>query len=195
VIEIRIDDNAQQILANLKEFQARGMSLAIVKALNAQNQLTISHIVRDRMSATPAAGKYKGMKQSSANVAAHVLGRRTGTGGKSINPGGGAYITSDGAEATIGTNLGYIRAHEIGFIGSVPVRGHMRQIEGRLRFSAFAKRKRRMASRSVPVRGHSRNVNIPGRHMIEWGIKDDVPFYSVSLSMAIREAFTKGGTS
>lgn len=191
MIEIRIDSNAQEIIASLREFQVSGMLNAIRKSMDNQHETMKGFIIASRMTASPIKGT---SKQPSSNVVNHLLGRRTGHGGDTLRR-RVATIEGDTITGGIGTNVRYIKAHEVGFAGSVLVRGHTRRIKGQLRFSALAGRKRRLAKRQSAVGSFNRNVNIPARHMIEWGVKDYAPTFSRNLSDAIRVAFVKGMTS
>lgn len=115
---------------------------AITRGMKHGSELMVAHINRARMSRRASPGE----KNPS------TLGVVTGTGRRSVRA---TDPVSDGGEikAFIGSNIGYIKAHEFGFSGTVKVKAHTRSVE----------------KKSFRVRAHSREVRIPERRMIRGG--------------------------
>lgn len=176
-IQIQFDAVSQAILRNIRSLSERGLSEALLDATNTLNQEAIGSIILNRMTGP-------------SSVSAGVLGRVTGTAGRSLNA-PPATLRGNTIESRIGTNERYVKAHEVGFLGAVGVRGHTRRVESRSRFKSHSRsgkvyvKLRQVAQGVAFVRQHTRNVNVPARHMIQQGLADYAPQYSARLSDAV----------
>lgn len=94
-----------------------------------------------------------------------VLNVRTGRLRRSITP-----LVTEQAHAvngTVGTNVEYARALELGFKGQVSVRSFIRQ-----QTTAFGKS---ITPRSVSVKASSRNMNIKAHHFLSGALEQTTP--------------------
>lgn len=90
------------------------------------------------------------------------LHRRSGTLSRSITH---RTTTPDGAiNAVVGTNIGYARAHEFGFSGTVTVRAHER-----MQTMVFG---HPMAPMQVHVRSHPMRMNLPERSFLRSSLNE-----------------------
>ena len=87
-------------------------------------------------------------------ISGQYLGVVTGTARKSI--GTQVRTLRDRVQGFVGSPLGYVRAHELGFSGPVPVRAHSRTLRGN----------------THDVRAHERYVNMRARHFIRDSLRD-----------------------
>lgn len=170
-VQIQFDAVSQAILRNIRSLSERGLSEALLDATNTLNQEAIGSIILNRMTGP-------------SSVSAGVLGRVTGTAGRSLNA-PPATLRGNTIESRIGTNERYVKAHEVGFLGAVGVRGHTRRVESRSRSGKVDGKRRQVAQGVAFVRQHTRNVNVPARHMIQQGLADYAPQYSARLSDAV----------
>lgn len=98
-------------------------------------------------------------------VSGDVLKVRTGRLRRSIHP---EVLASTGrVDGTVGTNVEYAAAFELGFKGSVSVRSFVRQ-----QVKAFG---RSIAPVSVTVRAHNRNVDIAPRSFLMTALNEASP--------------------
>ena len=124
---------------------------------------------------------------------ANSLGVVTGMGYRSVHavP---ARVEGDTVAMEIGSNVGYIKAHEYGFKGTVRVRQHhrrgykVRRVIARNSFSGLAEKTKARDIRGVIVKAHDRRVNIKERRMIRGGAADDKQVIIDGIRDALRDA-------
>lgn len=98
------------------------------------------------------------------------LNRVTGNAQRSISASPGkapAERLSDGARATFGSNVDYVRAHNDGFDGNVQVQAHERRLFRTKSLRTGKELKRKQLSGSTKVRAHVRRVKMRARHFFE----------------------------
>ena len=105
-------------------------------------------------------------------VSGDVLKVRTGRLRRSIH-----YEVTD-TSGTVGTNVEYARALELGFKGQVSIRSFVRQ-----QVTAFG---RPIAPISVNVRAHSRNVDMPPRPFLAPALAETKPTLAERLRADLR---------
>lgn len=113
-IAIEISVRAEQVLAQLDHLPER-MGAGIAAAMDKENELTIAHIQRNRLTGY---GPFP--------VAEHRLGNRPGEPGsgslrQSVNATKSA-VSGDDVTSAIGASVHYAVVHELGFEGDVQVR-------------------------------------------------------------------------
>lgn len=109
-------------------------------------------------------------------LSGQVLQVRTGRLRRSINQridGAGTTHVS----GTVGTNVSYARAHELGFKGTVPVRESLRT-----QVKAWG---RDIEPIKVTVKAHSRKVNMPARSFLRSALQDMQPEIVRELGLAV----------
>ena len=96
-----------------------------------------------------------------------------------------ASITAraDGLSVTVGSDLGYAAAQEHGFIGTVAVRPHLRQIR-----QAFG---RPIAERTIAVGGFDRRMDLPTRSFLGSALAELQPAVDQAVHDALREAVAR----
>jgi phage gpG-like protein len=107
-----------------------------------------------------------------------VLKNKTGRLRRSIN-----YRVSESETAvsgSVGTNVRYARAHELGFDGVVSVREHLRHIT-----QAFG---RPITPVDAVVPTHSRHMHLPQRSFLRSSLEERAPQIRESLIAAVRGA-------
>jgi hypothetical protein len=193
-MKIDLTTNAAEIVKDLEEFPPK-MARGVARAMNEQNELTVGHIVRDKL--TAAGPRYLNvrsgrMRKSARRTKAEIAGLR---------------IVS-----SIGSNLVYAGVHEYGFQGTVQVQAFTRRAPQGDRFSLGGKsvtrpmaesmglfdkrgrlrRRKGLAQESSGisrVKAHSRRMNFPARHMFEDGVTENLDAYADKVSEAITEAW------
>lgn len=107
-----------------------------------------------------------------------VLKNKTGRLRRSINY---RVTSSETAIAgTVGTNVTYARAHELGFDGQVHVREHLRHIT-----QAFG---RSIPPRDVTVHAHAMHMHIPEKSFLRSSLQERAPSIRDALVSAVRGA-------
>ncbi len=186
-IQIDVTSNAQEVLLRVKGFPPR-MALAVAKALDEENELTVGYIDAQKLSrrGPTTLGVRSNRLRSSVRASKATVS--------------GAVINS-----AIGSNVVYAGAHEYGFDGNVTVRSFFRKNHRSDQSSASAefnpktgkirKIKPRLAASGVShVRSFNRHMRIPERAPIRTGIRERSPRYSAAISAAIVAAW-EGKTS
>jgi len=193
MIEIGITSNAQQVVAQLREFPP-AMLTAIARALDLENELTVGHIQKDHLTGH---GPFPPSE--------HRLGVISNRLRSSLWP-SAAKATPEGVISSIGTNVSYAGSHEYGFDGTVTVRSFTRRIFARrgqafrestftlLKYGADGRIKkgrtiRKKIAAEVTVRSFTRRMRMPERAPIRTGIEERMPNYKESISRAILSAW------
>lgn len=101
-------------------------------------------------------------KVQGEKLSGQVLHVRTGVGRSSINLKVDQSATA--VTASVGTPLSYMRAHELGFHGTVSVRAHLRQIT-----QVFG---HPIAPTTQHVGAHSRRMNLPERSFLRSSLRE-----------------------
>jgi len=123
---------------------------------------------------------------------ANSLGVVTGMGRRSVHA-APAVVTGGAVEMEIGSNVGYIKAHEYGFKGTVDVKQHIRRgyvqqrVVARNNFTGKATKVEKKDIAAQTVRAHKRKVNIKERSMIRGGAEDDKQVIVDGIRDAIRD--------
>jgi phage gpG-like protein len=107
-----------------------------------------------------------------------VLKNRTGQLRRSINV--ASHDTETAVVRTVGTNVRYARAHELGFDGAVNVRQHLRHIS-----QAFGKP---IAPMDVLVHAHTAHMHLPERSFLRSSLAERAPSIREALIAAVRES-------
>lgn len=185
MITITITANAVEVLSQVRTWPAR-MMRAVVRELDRQNEYTVGSIISERMS----------------QRGAETLGVVTGRGRSSVRrtP---ALEVPGGIYSAIGSNVGYIGAHERGFEGDVTVRAHERQlyqVKRAARAATFdpatgkitkARKALRKSAGVAVVHQHTRHVRIKPRRMIQRGIEARRENYGAAISKVIVDSWKK----
>lgn len=114
-----------------------------------------------------------------AKLSGPVLKNRTGRLRRSINE--RLTETADEISASVGTNVNYARAHELGFEGVVNVREHLRTIT-----QAFGNP---IAPTQVHVGAHPRHMRLPVRSFLRSTLREEAPAIREALHGALRGVF------
>lgn len=157
----------------LERFKFLGKQLAptVYRAMLVSGQEMLRRTVKDHMS-----GPRRGSKPS-------VLGRDHGTARRSMIA--QTEFKNEVIGSLVGSPLGYVRAHEEGFDGSVQVRGHTRRIirlerntkTGRVSkksAAAYKAASRRAGKTLAFVRPYKRDVRMPALHFIRDAVLESV---------------------
>lgn len=95
--------------------------------------------------------------------------------------------------ATVGTNSVYGRFWELGFSGSVSVKGHVRKMASRSQYLAFGKRKGKLDAQGIGfVRAHSRNVQSAPRPFLAPALADSREVIRKTILRGIATALAGG---
>ena len=167
MIQIRINSNAQAVLASLRSFPEE-MARGIAATMDSQNQLTVGYI----------AAKYL------SGPRPEKLGRVTSTLARSIHA-SKATVSGNRITSSIGTPVVYAPLHEYGFRGIAKVEPHRRRVKSRDVRGKVDGKRRKIASGVTSVRSFERRVNIPARPFIEPGIRDRAADYGEAISRVI----------
>ncbi len=166
--------NDHGLTERMRQFPARALA-ATARALDEQNELTVSAIISRRLSfnrdppSTP-----DGLRVQSGRLRSSM--RRTK-----------AAIQGTGVVSSIGTNVKYAGVHEEGFTGTVQVPGHQRRLSETLSFRFGGKTTRRQVQgRDSFVRPHSRKMNLPARRFMARTIEERLPEYVEAIGKAVR---------
>ena len=137
----------------------------IMREMNTQNDLTIGHCQRTKLSQKGAMtlGVVTGkLRQSMKRIPARIEGTAIVSG--------------------IGSNLAYARVHEFGFDGTVKVPEHWRKPPATYKSKKL--RARRMGAHSARVRAHEVHLRAPERAMVRTSISERMPQYMAGLKAA-----------
>jgi phage gpG-like protein len=175
---IQLTTNAAKVVAQIRQFP-RAMRTAIATALNWENELTVGHIQRTKLSQRGPT----------------TLAVRTNRLRLSARP-SMAVITADGITSSIGSNVVYAGAHEYGVNKTVAVKAHKRRI---IALDRYERRGRGFVQTQSGIKGviraHSMKMNLPARAMFRTGIEERAPNYSRRISRAIVTAWQGGSPS
>lgn len=177
---IDIGEEAHEILRRIRVFPARH----IIEAMDLQNELTTGHIQAARLS----------------RRGPETLGVRTNRLRLSLRP---SKATHDGAttvSSAIGSNVKYLRPHELGYQGPVQVKAHTRTYTPPRKHVALRMVRKDPSNpsnrsdqspgpRQVQVRAHTRQVNIKERAPVRRGFADRVQPYGRAIAQAIAAAW------
>lgn len=192
--ELQITSNARAILAQFKVMPEE-IRAGLRSTLDNQNAHTLRDLSFNRMG-HPSNGPVvpNGLRRISSKAVGSL--RYT----PAVNDG-------DGVSSTLGTNLRYVKAHEFGFVGEVPVRAHTRRMftYGRARLVRFInprtkerqttmRRPRRVVKdaqgdREILVRAHTMRMNLPARHMIRDTLAARMPDYGAAISRSVEDTW------
>ena len=158
--KIELTSNAEAILAEMRGF-ASGLPQSIARTMDTQNELTIGHISRSKLS-------QRGPKTLGV-VSNRLRGsvRRTN-----------ATVSGTSVESTIGTNVKYAAVHEYG-TGPYKIRPKSGKA---LRF---------FAGGNVVFARHVNHPGFPARGMFAAGLQERADRYSEAISKTIEEAWAK----
>jgi len=188
-IIIGIDSNAAQIAQQVKTFPAR-VGVAIAKALDLENQLTVGYIDARKLS------------QRGAMTLGVVTNRLRSS--MRATP---AIVTGNSVESSIGSNVKYAGVHEFGIDKDVTVRGYTREISGKKgrgiavqdfqpifdsrtgKISRYKKAGKRNVTGEAQVKSFQRHMKLPARAYIRTSLEERAPDYKRSISEAIVTAF------
>jgi phage gpG-like protein len=197
---IELTPDAKTILAQIETFPRR-MQIGIVRAMNAQNELTASTAIEKRLNV-------------SADIPGRIewLRRRTGRLQKSIRRGQegniseAARVEGDTVYSSIGTNVRYAAIHEFGWSGVVaphirrrfkkvsllgefaPLRRTLGGIVGATKHKTI---RRNVRGADIFVR-QSKPKTIPARPFLSTTIKEREPQYSEAISKAVVDSWNEG---
>lgn len=187
-IHLDIGAEAHAILGRLARFPAA----AIMAAMDEQNELTTGHIQAARLS----------------RRGPETLGVRTNRLRSSLRPSKAVQNGERSISSAIGSNVKYLRPHELGMQGPVQVKAHtrlytpprkhvaLRMIRKKDRSNPSNQSNQSNLPRQVFVRAHTRNVNIPERAPVRRGFADRQGAYGRALAQAIADAWAaEGGTA
>lgn len=204
---VELTSNAQAVLETAERIPDE-LAEAIAKAMDTENQLTVGHIVKTKLS------------RRSATTLGVVTNRLRGSLRATKSKAKSREVTS-----SIGSNVRYAGVHEFGFRGTVTVGAFTRRNPRGDKFNFLARGKasrdagivndynisRKMAealggfgkggrariflkktSSGVSfVKAHKRKLNFPARAMVSTGIEERAENYQRTLSAAIEEAWSK----
>lgn len=195
-VTIQLSSDAEAVLVKVRGFNMR-MQDAIRYAMDAENQLTVSHVQQNYLT---------GPRPEKLGVVTNRL--RSSIRASLARP------TVTTVSSKIGTNVKYAAAHEYGFDGMVTVRQHTRK---NVRDDVFdlglgisAKRSeiaeftymtpkgrlkkgiKKVASAIVTVRSHQRHMSMPARPFLAPAFEDRLPEYTESISEAVLAAWNGG---
>jgi len=98
-------------------------------------------------------------------------------------------VSGDVLTASIGSNVEYAGAHEFGFRGQVQVKGHLRHVKSRNKyvkiFEGGKLRRRLSVTGYTTVAPHSKNLDLPARAPITYGIEQHKAKYEAAFSRSI----------
>jgi len=183
-IQFTIPRAATDLIARCRD--RAGLLQALRVTMDNQNQLTIGHINKVRMTGT---GPFA--------PALHKLGVRSGQLRRSVRA-SQAVVVGEGIASTIGSNVKYAGIHEFG--GRIQRRGRQGRvnlIDGRFASDAAVlkaiKRKRNKPEvRRVLYGARAYTINMPKRAPIFHGIQDRAGKYSAALGRTAIN-FIRGG--
>jgi phage gpG-like protein len=171
VFTLQLSPQAAAILKGLTQIPRR-MALAIAANLNKQNELTVSHIQRTKLSA-------RGPR---------TLGVRTNVLRRSIRA-SRATVQGNQISSSIGSNVEYLGVHEFGFNGDQQVSSFVRREKRRdVRLGSGLGNRKLVAQGVAYVRAHTRRVKLPERAPVRTGIQEEAKFYADMISEAVVES-------
>lgn len=163
----------------------------IAQTLRRENDFTIRHIQQERM---------QGNNGAPFPASEHKLGVRSKRLRSSLNA-PPPVISGNEVISSIGTNVKYAAVHEFGFHEIVQVRPHLRKRTRIQRFDAvdkLGKRKtvrRKVRGADIAVRAHDREMDLPARAPITYGVAERMPALGDIMSRDIVRAFIERGFS
>jgi phage gpG-like protein len=188
-VQITISNEAAGLISRIAD--KRGLQSAIAREMDFQLNLTVGHIVKNRLRGH---GPFP--------VEQHRLGERSHNLYRSLRA-SKCVIQGDTITGTIGTNVKYAAIHEFGGVikrvtlaGSVRLaterRGNLIRQGPNGKLAVFARQGRKTAT-TVPFAGGKRyEITIPARAPITTGIQDRAADIGAGVSRAII-AFWQGG--
>jgi phage gpG-like protein len=187
-VRIELSPEAKALIARLGT--AHGwMPATMARAMQRENELTISHIQTERMA---------GNNNVPFPVSEHKLGVRTARLRRSLNA-PRPFFSGTQVVSSIGTNVEYAASHELGNHSTVTVPAHTRTRKRRVRVETVDKLgKRRTRTKSVwgdafAVRSYSMQMNIEARAPITTGVAERLPALGEAISADIVAGFGKVG--
>jgi hypothetical protein len=169
VYKAKLTPKAQETLRAVQTLP-QNILAGIALAMDLQNQFTISHIVRDYLS-FPKDGP-------STDIGLRV---QSGRGRASIRA-SKAKVTGQAVQSAIGSNIGYMAAHEFG--ATIPAHDVVAK-GGALRF--------RIGDRVLfRKKVHIPEVELPARAPVQHGIEDRLDDYSEAISAEIQKIWDGG---
>jgi hypothetical protein len=178
-IEVRIDSNAAKVLDQLTQVPPR-MLETLRRTILEQNEYTIGHIRATRL-----------IGKGPFPLEQHRLGQVTSKLTQSLTQ-TKPQIVGDQVISSIGSPLRYAWAHEFGFVGRVAVPSHERKYpRKRSRTSARTGKltRGRRRSGSYIVGSHTRQMDVPARAPIYYGLLDRMHEYDRAISQAIVDSW------
>lgn len=161
------------------------MLLAVAKAMDQQNQLTIGDITIKRLS-FPREGP---VVPDGLRVQSGLLRRSL-----RATP---AVVVGENVASTIGSNVKYAAIHEFGFDGVVQVGPHTRKRFERKKFIGGKGRAvtRKVRVGDINVVAHSREVHLPERKYVRGTLFDRADKYIEAFGNAIQDEFMAIGNA
>ncbi len=174
--QFRIEINDGGIPERMAAFPQRA-ARAIARAMDEQNELTVSAIIQRRLSfSRDEPSTMEGLRVQSGRLRRSM--RRTK-----------AIIQGDQVVSAIGSNVKYAGIHEEGFSGTVQIPGHQRRQTKRLSFRfGGSTRSRETQGRDIFVKPHSRRMNLPARRFMARTIEERLPQYRDAIVKAVHSA-------
>ena len=169
---VTITGPALEMLPRLKD--KPGVGVAIARAMDKQNQLTVAHIQKTYLSFAGAGPTVPtGLRVKSNRLRGSLRAS------KAVNTGAGVV-------SAIGTNVVYAAIHEFG--GEIPAHDIVARNGRALRFVIGG----RVIFRH---RVHFPGATLPARAPIQRGIRDCLPQYTTAISGAIGSFYGTGGAA
>ncbi len=170
-ITIKLDPEAEALIAKLKAIPTEGL-IAMAKALDQQNHLTVGHAFRKYLS-FPKDGP-------TTPIGLRAISNRL-RGSYAPAP---AVISGQRIESAIGSNVSYAAVHEFGFDGEVGVRAHTRRLF-RNTSSTGRRLKKKVQTGVTQVGEHTMHMHMPARAPIQHAIADRKASYGEALGRAL----------
>ncbi len=168
-IKIELTEEAQQTLRTVQSLPMN-MLIGIARAMDLENQFTITHIVSDYLSFP--------RDQPPVSIGLRV---QTGRGRASIRA-SKAEIRGETVSSAIGSNVDYMAAHEFG--ATIPAHDIVPKSGKALRFM--------IGDRVIfATKVHIPEFELPARAPVQTGIEDRAQEYGQAISDAINEAWEK----
>ncbi len=177
-INIELTEEARATIKAIGSLPVEGMQ-AMARAMDRENQLTISHMMR----------KYLSFPRSQPPVpmGLRVISNRLRS---SYYP-TPTIISGARLESAIGSNVSYAPVHEFGFDGEQAVRAHTRRVFRHTSSTGRRLKKRVDTGNVVQVKDFVRNMHIPARAPVQRSIEDRQERYGQALSDAVITTLSK----
>lgn len=172
-LTITFSTNALRLLREMPSAAARA-SGGIARALDKQNELTISYAQRNKLS-----GPRPTILGVITNRLRSSLRRAT------------AQVSGSTITSGIGSNVEYAAIHEFGFDGNVTVKSYVRKQPSR--DLVTGKKQKLVASGLAFVKSFTRHMRMPERSFVRSSINERLPEYNSALSGGVIDAL--GGAS